>query len=146
LFYEAIGALLEHAGETLTARHSDNQVRDVRDQREFRQITLLLARVAAIWPKLFVSLERELAVLERTIDDVADQLERAGAGLARTARPAADPLLRYRRAMTDLDSIVEFLHASRAEPWAAPAITRVRACLSEAAGIQGRLVDEALAL
>ena len=118
MFYEAIGALFQNAGEALATRHSGEKPRDVRDQREFRQITSLLNRIGAIWPDLFASLDQEVDVLETTLDDVATIYAAAGIpGPAISAREI-DPLKRYRRVLADLDVVVEFTHARAEQPWA----------------------------
>lgn len=145
MFYEAIGTLVEHAGETLTARHGDGREQDVRDQREFRQITTLLKRVALMWPHLFASLDEEIEVLTRTLDEAVSAAPDLAARLSSAAERAHDPLLRYRQVLADLDAIVIALHDRPDDPVAVGALRRTRKGLAEAAEIQGRLIDLALA-
>jgi hypothetical protein len=146
MFYEAIGALFQNAGEALSTNHGGDKPRDVRDQREFRQITSLLKRIGAIWPDLFASLDQEIAVYEATLADVAVVYANAGLPAPHISTPDSDPLKRYRQVLSDLDLIVEHSHASSELPWASATITRVRSGLIEASDIQGRLVDHALAV
>lgn len=146
MFYEAIGMLVEHAGETLTTRHGDGRDKDVRDQREFRQITTLLKRVGAMWPHVFTSLDTEVAVLERTLDGAVAAFPELRAQLSGTEGRAEDPLLRYRQVLADLDVVVLSLHGRPDDPAAVSAMRAVRRGLAEASEIQGRLVDLALAV
>jgi hypothetical protein len=146
VFYEAIGMLVEHAGETLTARHADGREKDVRDQREFRQITTLLKRVGAMWPHVFTSLEAELDVLERTLDGAVAALPELSGQVSGGADRSEDPLQRYRQVLADLDVVVVTLHDRAGDPTAATVVRAVRRGLAEAAEIQGRLVDLALAV
>ena len=146
MFYEAIGMLIENAGKTLTARHDDERDKDVRDQREFRQITLLLARVGAMWPHLFTSLGAELDVLDRTLADALAAVPDLPRPIAARPTPSDDPLQRYRQVLADLDAVVAALHEQPAEPGVEAARRRLRHGLAEAAELQGRLVDLALAV
>ncbi len=146
MFYEAIGALFTNAGEALSTRHGGDRPRDVRDQREFRQITSLLNRIGAIWPDLFASLDEEIGVLESARTDVLGIYAAAGITAPPIDAPNPDPLRRYRQVLADLDGIVEYSHSRASEPWAAQTISRVRRGLAESADIQGRLVDRALAV
>jgi hypothetical protein len=147
VFYEAIGTLIENSADALTERHGDGRVKDVRDEREFRQITLLLRRVAAIWPQLFSSLEEELDILDKTLAEAVAACPGLGSrlGAARAGR-SLDPLKHYREVLADLDTVVVALHASHEDPAATAAARTVRRGLAAAAEVQGELVDRALAV
>lgn len=146
MIYEAIGPLMRHAGEALTTRHGGSGPRDVRTDREFRQIATLMSRIGSIWPHLFDSLDRENRVFAATLDDVR---ARCGANRVDLPPPAVgspDPLVRYREALADLDVVLVALQDHLGEPWADAAVRRLRAGLAEAADIQGELIDQALAV
>jgi hypothetical protein len=145
VFYEAIGTLIANSADALTERHGDGRVKDVRDEREFRQITLLLRRVAAIWPDLFSSLEEELAVLDETLAAAVAAYPDLRVQLPGTGAPrSSDPLTHYREVLADLDTVVIALHAGHEDPAAAAAARTVRRGLAAAAAVQGHLVDRAL--
>jgi hypothetical protein len=149
MFYDLVGNLLARSGAALTERHAGGTSSDERTSREFRQISLLLRRLGEIWPDLFRSLFEETAVLTATRDEIFESIERS---LQEWERPpvdagaSADPLRRYRSILTDLDGVVDLLHAHHAEEWAATALVGLRHGLAAAADIQGRLVDRALAV
>jgi hypothetical protein len=145
VFYEAIGTLIANSADALTERHGDGRVKDVRDEREFRQITLLLRRLAAIWPDLFRSLEDELTVLDDTLTAAVAAYPGLRALLPGTGTPrSSDPLTHYREVLADLDAVVIELHARHEDPAAAGAARTVRRGLAAAAEVQGHLVDRAL--
>jgi hypothetical protein len=145
VFYEAIGTLIENSADALTERHGDGRAKDVRDEREFRQITLLLRRVAAIWPDLFRSLEEELAVLDETLATAVAACPDLRVRLPATRAPrSSDPLTHYREVLADLDTVVIALHERRDDPAATSAARTVRRGLAAAAEVQGHLVDRAL--
>jgi hypothetical protein len=147
VFYEAIGTLIENSADGLIDRHGDGRVKDVRDEREFRQITLLLLRVAAIWPELFRSLEEELGVLDETLAEVVAACPDLSSQLPGTLTGRSqDPLKHYREVLADLDTVVVALHARHDDPAAALAARRVRRGLAAAAEVQGNLVDRMLAV
>lgn len=147
MFYEAIGTLIENSADALTERHGDGRVKDVRDEREFRQILLLLRRVGAIWPDLFASLEEEIGVLDKTLAEVVAACPDLGGQLPGTrAGRSQDPLRHYREVLADLDTLVVALHARPEDPAAALAARAVRRGLAAAAEIQGELVDRMLAV
>lgn len=145
MFYELIGIVLGRGGAALRDRHSEGVSGDERDQREFRQIALLLRRVAAIWPALFAALTEETAVLAATLADVNEALRGAGAAV-KEPQSGQDPLAQYRSLNRALEQAVVALHSRHDEPWASAALRRLRLGLAEAADIQGRLVDAALAV
>ena len=145
MFYEAIGTLIANSADALTERHGDGRVKDVRDEREFRQITLLLRRVAEIWPDLFSTLEEELAVLDETLAAAVEASPDLRVQLSATSAPrSSDPLTHYREVLADLDTVVIALHARHDDPVATTAARTVRRGLAAAAAVQGRLVDRAL--
>jgi hypothetical protein len=145
VFYEAIGTLIANSADALTQRHGDGRVKDVRDEREFRQITLLLRRLAAIWPDLFRSLEDELTVLDEALAAAVAAYPGLRGRLPGTQAPrSSDPLTHYREVLADLDAVVIELHARHADPAAAAAARTVRRGLAAAAEVQGHLVDRAL--
>jgi hypothetical protein len=147
VFYEAIGTLIENSADALIERHGDGRVKDVRDEREFRQITLLLRRVAAIWPQLFRSLEEELGILDETLAEAVAACPDLGGQLQGTrAGRSPDPLMHYREVLADLDTVVIALHARHEDPAATFAARTVRRGLAASAEVQGNLVDRALAV
>jgi len=146
LIYEAIGPLMRHAGEALTTRHSGTAPKDVRSDREFRQVATLLNRIGSIWPHLFDSLARENRVFEQTLERVRAECSANSAELPLPTVASTDPLVRYRECLVDLDRAVQALHIHAGEPWADAEIRRLRAGLAAAADIQGELIDQALAV
>jgi hypothetical protein len=145
VFYEAIGTLIANSADALTERHGDGREKDVRDEREFRQITLLLRRLAAIWPDLFRSLEEELTVLDETLAAAVAAYPDLRAQLPGTGAPRSpDPLTHYREVQADLDTAVITLHARHEDAAATAAARTVRRGLAAAAEVQGHLVDRAL--
>lgn len=146
MIYEAIGPLMRHAGEALTTRHSGTGPKDVRSDREFRQVATLLNRIGWIWPRLFDSLARENRVFEQTLEQVRAECAANAVELPSSTVISTDPLVRYRECLRDLDLAVQALQAHVGEPWADSAIRRLRAGLAAAADIQGELIDQALAV
>jgi hypothetical protein len=145
VIYEVIGPLMRHAGEALTTRHGGNAAKDVRSDREFRQIATLLKRIGVIWPQLFANLDRENRVYAATLAEVRDQCAANGVELPAPTASSADPLIRYRENQLDLDRAVQLLQPHAKTEWGAAAVRRLRAGLAEAAEIQGELIDGALA-
>ena len=145
MFYESIGAQLSRAAEALAADDPSRAV-DERGQRERRATVKLLQRIGVIWPNLFQALDEETAILEATVCSTA-QAARAHQ-LVATDPPAvsADPLARYRELLCELDALVILLHEHGQEPWAQQALRSVRRGLADAAEVQGRLVDDMLAV
>ena len=145
MFYESIGVLLQQAAAALADEDSE-RVLDARGERERRQVTTLVRRIAAIWPKLFRSLDEETAILAETLTRATQA--------TRSAQPRApdesehsvdaDPLTRYRALLCALDERVILLHANGQEAWAQEALRSLRSGLAAAAEVQGRLVDEML--
>ena len=170
MFYEAIGAQLGRTAESLAADDPSLPM-DERARRERRQTIKLLRGIGAIWPQLFLALDEESAILEATlrsaseaarsnhlpmrddkhddsiddkhedsIDDHDDDKETdGGVGIA-------DPLARYRGLLLELDALVIRLHERGHEPWAQDTLRSLRRGLSDAAQVQGRLVDDMLAV
>ena len=146
MIYEAIGPLALHAGEALISRHKGPGPKDVRADREFRQIALLMSRIGTIWPQLFDALDRENRVFMATLEDVRAQCAAHGVRLPPPAVTSLDPLIRYREALAELDEVVLALQGHWGKPWADAAARRLRAGLAEAADIQGELIDQALSV
>ena len=146
MFYELIGRLLAQASVALASDEVGVAV-DERAQRERRQITALLRRVAAIWPELFSALHEECRILEKTAGDVAEAAAAHGLSPAkpRSAPEVAEPLLRYRELQCELDEWVILLRTHDGQAWAQEALRTLREGLGDAAEVQGRLVDQMLA-
>ncbi len=144
MFYESIGALLGQAGESIAADDPSLLV-DERAQRERRQTTKLLRRIGAIWPQLFQALDEESSILDATLHNACEVAQAHHlAGISRTANREADPLVRYRRFLCELDELVIQLHEHSEETWAQDALRSLRGGLADAADVQGRLVDHML--
>lgn len=160
MFYESIGAQLGRAAESLAA-DDPNQPIDERGQRERRQTIKLLRRIGAIWPQLFQALDEESAILEATLRSATEAARANALALQNnkhedkdedkhedketdTSAGNADPLARYRGLLLELDGLVIRLHERGHEPWAQDALRSLRRGLSDAAQVQGRLVDEML--
>ena len=146
VIYEAIGPLMRHAGEALSTRHGGPGPKDVRTDREFRQIATLLSRIGSIWPYLFDALDRENRAFTATLDAVRAECAANGVHLAPSTVESLDPLVRYRQALADLDDALQALQAHPGQPWADATVRRLRAGLAEAADIQGELIDRVLAV
>lgn len=144
MIYEAIGPLMRHAGEALTTRHGERSPKDVRTDREFRQIATLLSRIGDIWPYLFDALDRENRTFAATLDAVRAECAANSVQLPEPTVASLDPLVRYRENLADLDATVLALQQHVGRPWADAAVRRLRAGLAEAADIQGELIDRAL--
>ena len=152
MFYESIGAQLSRAAEALEADDPGRPV-DERGQRQRRATVRLLRRIGVIWPSLFRALDEECAILEATRRSVAEAAqaqhlargERASADTAESAE-GADPLVRYRRLHYELDALVILLHEHGQEPWAQDTLRSLRRGLADAAEVQGRVVDDMLAV
>ena len=156
MFYESIGAQLGRAAESLAA-DDPNQPIDERGQRERRQTIKLLRRIGAIWPQLFQALDEESAILEATLRSATEAARANDLALQNnrhedkhedketdTSAGNANPLARYRGLLLELDGLVIRLHERGHEPWAQDALRSLRRGLSDAAQVQGRLVDEML--
>lgn len=143
MFYEALGSLLGQAGAAIDASVGDAASVDGRTQRESRQIALLLRRTRAIWPRLFATLAQETEILRRGLEEANSVLTARG-GAASTVEADDDPLLDYRRIGLALDSVVGRLADQADQAWAAEALVALRRRFSEAAELQGRLVDQML--
>ncbi len=145
MFYESIGASLGRVAETLEADDPSRPV-DERGQRERRRTVKLLRRIGVIWPKLFQTLEEESAILEATLRTAAEAAQAHRLAPADEGAVSADPLDRYPRLLYQLDEVVIVLHEHGQEQWAQDALRSVRRGLSDAAEVQGRLVDDMLAV
>jgi hypothetical protein len=145
MFYELIGILLTRGGVALSERHGPNASDDERNQREFRQIALLMRRLGAVWPQLFKSLAEESEILSTTLNRLRAPLSRAGVAVPAAVDECPDPLERYRLLARELERAVIALHEHHRDRWAAEALHELRRGLADAAEVQGRLVDLALA-
>lgn len=144
MFYDALGSLLGQAGDALEQR-GEMQPDDLRTQRETRQIGVLLRRTRGVWPRLFETLLAETALLREGLEAANADLERHD--FETSPAPAeADPLSDHRAVLRALDSTIDRLGELPPEAWSETALTRLRRCLAEAADVQGRLVDEMLAI
>ena len=147
MFYEAIGAQLARAAEALAADDPRRPL-DERGQRERRQTIKLLRRIGAIWPTLFRTLDEESAILEATLRSAAKaaRAHRLDVTDESASADIADPLVRYRGLLSALDELVILLHEHGEEAWAQAALRSLRRGLADAAEVQGRLVDDMLAV
>jgi len=146
VFYESIGVLLGRSAEALAAADPDRP-QDHRDRRQDRQITTLLRRISVIWPELFRTLDEETSILEATLRDAtrvvqAHRLTHTDASMSEP--PNADPLMRYRQVLCDLDELVILLHGHVGEAWARDALSGLRRGLGDAVEAQSRLVEKML--
>lgn len=144
MFYELVGKLLENSGEALIGHTVDDSIDVEREQRQVRQIALLMRRVGAILPDMFSTLERETEVLSSTLDSVVHDIREAGQDWEITAAWPPDPLDRYRVLNSELERTVVLLHSYHEEAWANAALSTLRRGMLQAAEIQGELVDRAL--
>lgn len=147
MFYEAIGTQLGRAAESLAADDPSLPI-DERGQRERRQTIKLLRRIGSIWPQLFQALDEESAILEATLRSACKTARSNHLILQEDAESVEtrDPLARYRGLLRELDGLVIRLHERGHEPWAQDALRKLRRGLSDAAQVQGRLVDDMLAV
>ncbi|MBW2423757.1 MAG: hypothetical protein JRG86_05890 [Deltaproteobacteria bacterium] len=142
MFYDALGSMLGQAGEALS-RQNEASPDDARAQRDRRQLALLLRRTRAIWPELFSTLGGEIEVLEGALELANARLAELGLEpLALSER--TDPLARYRETNRALDRAIRKLTTTSKGSEAA--LCAIRARLAEAAEIQGRLIDQMLAI
>jgi hypothetical protein len=146
MFYELVGKLLENSGEALIAPTLDDSMDVEREQRQVRQIALLMRRVGAILPDMFSRLERETEVLSSTLDSVVHDIREAGHDWEITVAWPRDPLDRYRVLNAELERTVVLLHSYYEEAWANVALSTLRRGMLQAAEIQGELVDRALSV
>ncbi len=151
MFYESIGAQLSPAAETLEADDPSRPL-DERGQRQRRSAIKLLRRIGVVWPSLFRALDEECAILEATRRSAAEaaraqnltpKSERASPD---GASEKDDPFPRYRRLHFELDALVILLYEHAHEPWAQAALRSLRRGLADAAEVQGRVVDDMLAV
>ena len=143
MFYEALGTLLGQAAGAFANAPAGGG--DARSQREIRNVSTLLRRTGAIWPRLFRTLGEETSILEATFEEVSAVAREHGIDVAPPSEDRADPLARYAALQRSLDELTARLHATPDEAWASDALRRLRRGLTDAAEAQGRLVDEMLA-
>ena len=166
MFYDALGSLVGQAGLALGER-DERGAQDARDERELRQIGLLLRRARGVWPLLFETLDAESRILECALDELDRAFEAQGLPPVDRSEQTA-PLDRYRdlelaidRAFQQslerasdrefeitvaIDRALERLLERANEEWSTTARRALRARLAEAAQIQGQLTDAMLAI
>ena len=144
-FYESIGALVGRAAEAREADDPRTPV-DERGQRQRRGTIKLLRRIGVILPNVFAALDEESAILETTLRSAVDAAQAHRLAPTDELADSADPLDRYRRLLYQLDALVIVLHEHSREPWAQDALRSLRRGLADAAEVQGRLVDDMLAV
>lgn len=137
--YEVIGDLLSGAGEVL----SSGEIRGTneRAERDLRQVALLTRRLAAMWPDLFATLERENAVLADTLDDVRQRFEAEGQPVPPREAAPADPIALNRQLLRALNELEARLLAHSDQEWALQARLVLRRGLTEVVGLQGVIVE-----
>lgn len=146
MFYDALGRLMGQSGDVLAGRSGEGGSEgDGRDQRELRQIGVLLRRTSGIWHELFATLEAETRVLEKALEEANGSLRDAGAATI-VIHEEGDPLGRYRAMERAIDEALRVLLASGDEDWAHTARRALRKQLAAAADVQGRLADAMLAI
>lgn len=144
MFYDALGSLVGQAGLALGER-DERGSQDARDERELRQIGLLLRRARGVWPLLFETLDAESRVLESALDELDRAFEAQGLPPVDRSEQTA-PLDRYRDLERAIDRALERLLERANEEWSMTARRVLRARLAEAAQIQGQLTDAMLAI
>jgi len=144
MFYDALGSLVGQAGLALGER-DERGAQDARDERELRQIGLLLRRARGVWPLLFETLDAESRILECALDELDRAFEAQGLPPVDRSEQTA-PLDRYRDLELAIDRALERLLERANEEWSTTARRALRARLAEAAQIQGQLTDAMLAI
>ena len=144
MFYDLVAKLLENSGDALTSPTVNGSMDAEREQRQFRQIALLMRRVGAILPHMFSTLDRETKVLSSTLDSVVQGIREAGHDWEIRDPWPPDPLERYQALNSELERTVFLLHSHHEEAWANVALSTLRQGTLHAAEIQGELVDRAL--
>ena len=144
MFYDALGSLVGQAGLALGER-DERGSQDARDERELRQIGLLLRRARGVWPLLFETLDAESRILECALDELDRAFEAQGLPPVDRSEQTA-PLDRYRDLELAIDRALERLLERANEEWSTTARRALRARLAEAAQIQGQLTDAMLAI
>ncbi len=142
-----MGASLGRAAEVLASEDPGRQL-DERGQRERRGTTRMLRRIGAIWPTLFEALNEESEILDATLRSAAAaaRAQQRAPTEDRASAATADPLARYRLLLFELDQMVILLHEHGEQPWAQDALRSLRRGLFDAAEVQGREVDDMLAV
>lgn len=140
MFYETLGRLLAQASEELSVAMAS--AGDPRRERELRQIATLLRRTAAIWPRLFETLECECGLLEAAWSEVCTAFEANGVARPASVDPASktDRLAHHSALEKALDDAVRVLGETEA-PWAHAAARGLRSRLAEVEAVRGELVD-----
>ena len=144
MFYDALGSLVGQAGLALGER-DERGSQDARDERELRQIGLLLRRARGVWPLLFETLDAESRILEGALDELDRAFEAQGLPPVDRSEQTA-PLDRYRDLERAIDRALERLLEHANEEWSTTVRRALRARLAEAAQIQSQLTDAMLAI
>jgi hypothetical protein len=141
MLYDEPAEMLRRAGALLT---SGEVAAMTADQR--RAVGVQLARLGAMWPDLFVTLDRENDVLTRARDEVASRLSALGDAGALESDDPVDPIERYRHVLRQLNDALPRLHAQRHTDDGAAALATLRQALHSAGEIEARMVDKAWAV
>lgn len=139
--YDRIGELLVRAGSSLVA-DGPSAAGDERDARSARQIALLVTRVGAMWPHLTRCLLEESAILESALNTLPGNL----ASDVGTGEHADDPFVRYQWLRSGLDDALRGLRQLDPTEETEACLAALRRAMSEAAAVQGRVVEMALAI
>ncbi len=146
MFYEALGRLIGQSGVVLAGVSGGAESGlDKRDQREVRQIGVLLRRTQGVWNEVFSTLEAEIGVLEAGLAEANETLVGAGRSPIETVGGQA-PIARYRDLEVAVDASLEVFLAHCDEDWARGGRKALRSRLVQASEIQGRLTDMMLAI
>lgn len=144
-FYEALGALLANGGERLAGAPAP-VVGDERQERERRQLALLLRRIGVVWPRVFDALAREDEVLEGAVAALRATLAAHDVDGGGPVPVGGDPLTRHRSLLAALEQAADAARSRAGEPWAEPALRGARRAMAEAAAVRGELVTLAMAV
>jgi hypothetical protein len=147
--YDSAGAILQRSAELATRCAADSD--DPAISRELTQMARVLGRIAAMWPGMFSTLQREIEILSTARTDVQARITSAGGAAPELPADlgAEDPLERYRAELIALDTLSRRLHELLAAPdgqWAEDALRTVRRAISDSADVQGPIVDAAFAV
>jgi hypothetical protein len=124
VFFDAMGRILERAGEVLRT-DVRAEVGDVYVRQQVDAIALIVSEVGAAWNELFATLENQNAVLERMLGEAKDA--------------DADPLRRNGMLLAAADHAIAALH----ERGDRDALRRMRNGLVEAAELERGLLARA---
>jgi hypothetical protein len=141
MLYDEPAEILRRAGALLASGEVAAMTPD-----QLRAIGVQLTRLAAMWPDLFVTLDRENDVLTAARDEVAARLAALGdAGALEPGNDPDDPIERYRRVLRQLNDALPRLHAHRHTDDGAAALATLRQAIHSAGEIEAMMVDKAWA-